>query len=257
MKFLTTDLGTIPWVSHGFFTRNGGVSEGIYASNNCGIGSGDAPERVRANRAKAAESLGLAPQNILTLHQVHSAKAVRVTEGWEPGKGPEADALVTDKKGLGLAVLTADCAPVLFASRGRKVVAAAHAGWKGVLGGVLDAAVAGMTALGAKPMDIAAAVGPCIGPKSYEVREDFRQPFLAADAHNERFFAETEREGERRYLFDLPGYAVHRLQKLGIGTIHTLDQDTLPNEEAWFSYRRTTLRGEKDYGRQISVIAIR
>ncbi|MBI1214827.1 MAG: peptidoglycan editing factor PgeF [Alphaproteobacteria bacterium] len=256
MKFLTTGLDDIKWVSHGFFTRLGGASEGLYDSLNCALSSGDAPERVRANRAKVAEVLDLDPENIITLKQVHSANVITVDKPWDSrAKTPEADALVTDRPGLGIAVLTADCAPVLFASKKDKIVGAAHAGWKGALHGVLEATVAQMSVLGAKPSDIVAAIGPCIGPQSYEVSEGFDAPFIEQDAENAKFFKPAENPGH--LVFDLPGYAASRLEALGIETVLDTKRDTLTGEDVFFSYRRSTKRKEPDYGRQISVIALK
>lgn len=256
MKFLTTALGDIKWVSHGFFTRIGGMSEGLYGSLNCALSSSDAQDSVRANRAKVAEVLDIEAQNILTLKQVHSAHVVTADAAFATrDKTPEADALVTTHAGLGLAVLTADCAPVLLASKKDKIIGAAHAGWKGALHGVLDATVAEMTVQGAKPSDIAAAIGPCIGPQSYEVSDDFKTPFLSQDEKNAAFFAPSPKPGH--LIFDLPGYVAARLRALGIEDIHDTRQDTLSNENVFFSYRRSCLRKEADYGRQISVIAIK
>lgn len=254
MKYLTTELENISGVRHGFFTRNGGVSEGIYTSLNCAWGSQDKPENVRENRARVAATLGLAPENLLTLSQVHSARAVTVAAGWSRENIPEGDALVTDRPGFGLAVLTADCIPLLFAARRGNVVGAAHAGWKGALGGILEATVGAMQALGAEPGDIVAAIGPCIGPTSYEVSAAFREPFLVQDRENGRFFRPAARDGH--LMFDLPGYAMHRLEGIGLAAVYDTRQDTLPAEGVYFSYRRTTQHDEKDYGRQISVISI-
>lgn len=255
MKFLTTDIENIDWVSHGFFTRAGGVSGGIYGSLNCALTSNDAPGHVRANRAKVAEALGLDPGGIVTLKQVHSARAMHVTKVLSREETPEADALVTDQPGIGIAVLTADCAPVLFAAKDARVVGAAHAGWKGAVTGILEATVAAMGELGVAPANIVAAIGPCIGPQSYEVSEGFEKPFLAQDAANARFFSPAAKPGH--IMFDLPGYTAARLSRLGVGAVIDVRQDTLANEDAFFSYRRACLNKEPDYGRQISVIAIR
>lgn len=254
MKLLASDLGRIEGVSHGFFTREGGVSEGLYGSLNCAYSSGDKAEHVRENRARVAASLGIAPESIVTLKQVHSAKAVKVTGLWD-GEAPEADALVTDQPGIGIAVLTADCAPVLFAAEKQGIVGAAHAGWKGAVFGVLDATVKAMVEMGVNPADITAAIGPCIGPQSYEVSEGFENPFIAQSMDSQKFFAPGAREGH--LVFDLPGYIATRLQKLGVGNIQDTEQDTLSNEATFFSYRRTCLNKEPDYGRQISVISVR
>ncbi|HYD19125.1 MAG TPA: peptidoglycan editing factor PgeF [Patescibacteria group bacterium] len=254
MKFLTTDLEKMKWLSHGFFTRIGGASGGLYDSLNCAFSSKDDGENVRANRAKVAEVIGVEPENVVTLKQVHSNKVITVTQAWTRDKAPEADALVTAEKGLAISVLTADCAPVLFAAKRSRIVGAAHAGWKGALTGVMDETVKAMVALGAKAEDISAAIGPCIGPQSYEVSEGFEKPFLEQEAANEKFF----RTGKPGHLiFDLPGYVAHRLQQAGVGAVYDTRQDTLTNESAYFSYRRSCLRGEPDYGRQISAIAIR
>lgn len=254
MKFLTTDLEKIKYVSHGFFTRIGGASDGIYGTLNCAWSSKDSADHVRMNREKVAETLGLEPENMVTLKQVHSNKVIKVSKPWTREQAPEADALVTDQKGLGIAVLTADCAPVLFAAKKERVVGAAHAGWKGAISGVMEATVAAMGEFGVKPSDISAAIGPCIGPQSYEVSEGFEKPFLEQDTANGKFF----RAGKPGHLiFDLPGYIVDRLQKLGVGNIYDTRQDTLANENAFFSYRRSCIRKEPDYGRQISLIAIR
>lgn len=255
MTFLTTDIDKIKWVRHGFFTRQGGASGGIYASLNCAFGSEDSKDAVEANRAKVAEALKLEPDNIVTVYQIHSNKVVTVNEPWPRDKAPQADALITDKRGIGLGILTADCAPLLFASANQKVVAAAHAGWKGALTGIAEETVRSFATYGVQPSDITVAIGPCIGPASYEVKDEFKAPFLEQDAANAKFFRAGERAGH--LIFDLPGYLTERLNKMGVGRVIDTRQDTLPNEGAFFSYRRTTQRGEKDYGRQMSVIAIR
>jgi YfiH family protein len=254
MKFLTTPLEDIPWIRHGFFSRLGGQSHGIYGSLNCGLGSNDSPEIVNANRKAVAESIGISSGKLVTLYQVHSAKAVIAEETWAEGKSPEGDALVTDKPGLAIAILTADCTPVLFADRQKKIVGAAHAGWKGALSGVLESTIDQMVACGSKHEDITAAIGPCIGAKSYEVSDAFKNPFLVQDAANAQFFVPAQKPGH--LIFNLPGYVAARLTKAGITEIHDTRRDTLTDENTYFSYRRTTLRGEKDYGRQASVIAI-
>lgn len=255
MKFLTTDLEKIKWLRHGFFTRIGGMSEGVYEGLNCAFSSQDKPDHIRANRAKIAETLDLEPENIITLKQIHSAKVIVVTKPFGKNQPPEADAMVTATNGLGISVLTADCAPVLFASRKEKVIGAAHAGWKGAIGGVMEATIAEMEKLGAKKENIVAAIGPCIGPQSYEVGTDFQTPFLAQDADNAQFFKAAVKEGH--LIFDLPGYVAHRLTRAGVSVVYDTKQDTLPNEQAYFSYRRACQRGEADYGRQLSIIALR
>jgi YfiH family protein len=218
VKYLTTHLEDIPWVRHGFFTRVGGTGEGLYGSLNCGWGSGDDLDRVRANRAKVAEAIGVAPQNLINLKQTHSNTVVTATAPWTREEMPEGDAIVTTVPGIGVGVLTADCAPVLFASKKHKIVAAAHAGWKGAIGGILEQTVAAMKKLGADPAEISASIGPCIGPQSYEVSDSFKAPFLEQDKANARFFRAAEKPGH--LIFDLPGYVSHRLKSAGVGTVY-------------------------------------
>lgn len=243
-------------LTHGFFTRRDGASSGIFQSRNCGLGSSDDSENVRENRARVAELMGLsAPERLLTVHQVHSPDAVRVNAPWPEGEGPKADAMVTDQPDLGLGILTADCAPVLFATRrGKKVVGAAHAGWRGAAGGVLENTVNVMLQMGAAREEIIAVVGPCIGRASYEVGPDFPRPFMEQDAECERFFSPARKEGH--HMFDLPGYAAWRLSLTGVKDIRITGHDTLKEEDLFFSYRRATLAGEPDYGRQISAICL-
>lgn len=255
MKVLKAGIENIPWVNHGFFTRQGGVSSGIYDALNCAWSSGDDPDNVRANREKVANNIGISIENLVTLRQRHSPDTLVVTAPWMRENMPEGDALVTDKPGLGLGILTADCAPVLFAARTKKVIGAAHAGWKGALTGVLDSTVRKMRELGAEPGDITAVIGPCIGPQSYEVREDFSAPFLEQDSGNTVFFRKAEKAGH--LIFDLPGYVSARLKQAGVREIVDTREDTLANEKDYFSYRRTTKRGEPDYGRQMSIIALK
>ncbi|MCB1532541.1 MAG: peptidoglycan editing factor PgeF [Alphaproteobacteria bacterium] len=242
-------------VSHGFFGRQGGVSEGIYESLNCGQGSGDDPAHVEENRARVAAKLGVGRARLLSLYQIHSDVCLRVTEGWE--ERPEADAHVTDRPGLALSILTADCAPVLFYGEkddGAPVIGAAHAGWRGAFGGVLESTVGAMKDLGAKPASIRAAIGPCIAKASYEVDDGFVQRFIETDEANEHFFGAAARAGHA--MFDLAGYAAARLARAGVKNVSILDLDTCADEAAFFSYRRKTHRNEPDYGRQISAIVI-
>ena len=234
---------------HAFLTRRGGVSTGLYASLNCGRGSGDDPAAVEANRAAAARALGVAPGALVTVHQVHSARAVRVREAGAP---KEADALVTDRPGLALGVLTADCAPVLLGCAEAGVVGAAHAGWRGALDGVLEAAVEAMVALGAEPARIAAAIGPCIGPAAYEVGPEFEARFLERDPAAARFFD----RGAERARFDLPAYVLHRLEAAGVGRAGWTGHCTHDDPARFFSYRRSRRAGEPDYGRLISVVRL-
>jgi YfiH family protein len=241
-------------IRHGFFTRTGGVSEGAFASLNCGHGSGDVPEKVARNRAIAAARLGLDAARLVGAYQVHSAVALIVERPWPHAEAPRADGLVTRTPGLALGILTADCAPVLFADTRARVVGAAHAGWRGALGGIIEATIARMEELDAARPDIRAGIGPCIGRLSYEVGPEFPAPLLAEDPASEIFFAPAPREG--RFLFDLAGYVRHRLTRAGIATIACAPHDTVGEEELFFSYRRACLRGERRYGRLLSAIAI-
>lgn len=240
---------------HGFFTRNGGVSQGIYESLNCGAGSEDVPDNVVQNKAIVAQAAGVEPENLVILHQVHSAECVTVTQPWDIDARPKADAMVTNVPGLAIGVLTADCTPVLFMGQAAdgSVIGAAHAGWGGALRGVLGSTVNKMKEMGAE--DIKACIGPCIGKASYEVSDEFAIPFIDEDDANEHFFQSAQREGH--LMFDLPGYCAKKLALAGVRDVHILDRDTYSNEEMFFSYRRTTHRKEPDYGRQISVIVIK
>jgi len=240
-------------VAHGFLGREGGVSTGVYASLNTGLGSGDDPDRVRENRRRALDTVGPGA-TLVTLYQVHSARAVTVTEPWDDAARPQADALVTDRPGLALGVLTADCAPVLLADSRAGVIAAAHAGWKGALTGVLAATVEAMVERGARTDRIRAAIGPCIGRDSYEVDAQFRDRFLAASADTDTFF----RSGKDSYhfFFNLEGYVAAQLALAGVSAVERLGRDTCALSDHYFSYRRTTHRNEQDYGRQISIIAL-
>lgn len=247
-------LRELPHIRHGFFTRQGGVSEGIYASLNCGYGSGDDKAKVAENRRRALASLGLAVDTLSTTYQIHSADVAEVIEPWPLDARPKADAMVTARPGLVLGISTADCAPVLLADRDARVIGAAHAGWKGAIGGVIEAVVAHMVRLGAQASRIHAAVGPCIAQTSYEVGSEFPASFLAQAPENRRFFVPSRREG--RFMFDLPGYVLSRLRRLGIDAPEHVEHDTCAEPDLFFSYRRTTLAGEKDYGRGLSVIAL-
>ncbi len=248
-------LAALPGVVHGFFTRRGGISEGVYASLNCGIGSGDRHEHVLANRAEVAAALGIAGTHLATPYQMHGADIVVAGKTWRPGEGPEADGVVTRTAGLAIGVGTADCAPVLFAEPEAGVVGAAHAGWGGAIKGVLEATVGAMTALGGRPDRITAVIGPAIAQRSYEVGPEFRDRFLADSPDNERFFVPSDRAGH--YRFDLVGHLTARLHGIGVGVISAMGgADTYSDEERFFSYRRTTHRGETAYGRQISAIAL-
>ena len=237
---------------HGFFGRTGGVSTGLFASLNVGLGSSDDMAAVTENRRRVVEAL-LPRATLVTCYQVHSAHVVTVDAPFADDSRPQADALVTRTPGLLLGILTADCAPVLFADVKAGVAGAAHAGWKGALGGVTDATIMAMEVLGADRANIAAAIGPCIAQASYEVSDGFRAPFIAQDANNQRFFTDG-RAGHAQ--FDLEGYVAHRLEAADITTVERLKQDTFAQPDRYFSYRRATLNGEPDYGRQISLIGL-
>lgn len=238
------------FVRHAFFTREGGVSEGIFAGLNAGRGSADDPERVAENRRRIAARLGVEPARLLTLHQIHSADVITVTEPFE-GR-PKADAMVTAEPGIALGILTADCAPVLFADREAGVIGAAHAGWRGAVGGVVEATVDAMAALGARAGRIAAVVGPTIAQASYEVGPEMREAVLAASPDACDLFVASAREG--RFMFDLPGYVARRLRAAGVGHVEDLALDTYADERRFFSWRRAVHRGEEDYGRLLAAV---
>ncbi len=247
-------LAELGGIAHRFFTRSGGVSAGLYSSLNCGYGSGDTPDNVRENRRRAAAAFGHDEENLLTLYQIHSTEVLTVgAERWRSPGAPKADALVTDRPGVLLGVLAADCAPVLLADPSAHVIGAAHAGWKGALAGVVETTVAAMERLGARRERLRAVIGPCIGAQSYEVGPEFPTPFLAQDEANRGFFRDAPRSGH--FLFDLAGYLVRRLQLAGV-TARATGHDTLVAKEHFFSYRRNTLEGVRDYGRGLSAIAL-
>lgn len=247
-------LAGIGGLRHAFFTREGGHSRGIYASLNCGFGSDDEKSLVRRNRAQVAERMEVAPERLLTVWQWHSADALPVTASWDPLHPPKADAMVTDRPGFALGILTADCTPVLFASADGSVIGAAHAGWKGAISGVLESTLQAMERLGARREGIHAAIGPTISQASYEVGPEFREKFVAADPSNVSFFLPSPKEAH--FMFDLPGYVRSRLEEAGVASVSDVVTCTYADESRYFSYRRTTHRGEPDYGRQISAIAI-
>ena len=240
-------------VAHGFLGRKGGVSEGVCAGLNVGLGSDDDRAAIAENRRRAIAAVAPGAR-LVTVHQVHSPVVVHAEAPWPDDGRPPADAMVTERPALALGILTADCAPVLLADRAAGVIGAAHAGWKGALGGVVEATVAAMERLGADRARIAAAVGPCIARRSYEVDEAFLRRFAEADPENERFFADGGRAGH--HLFDLEAYVLSRLAAAGLGRIEALGQDTYTQPDRFFSYRRATHRGEADYGRQVSLIAL-
>jgi hypothetical protein len=245
---------TFPDIRHAFFTREGGVSGGIYASLNGGIGSRDAPENVRENRARMAASLGVAPTHLVSCYQIHSPDVIVATEPWTRENAPRADAIVTRTSGLAIGVSTADCGPILFADAESRVIGAAHAGWKGALTGVLEVTIAAMEKLGAARARIRAAIGPLIRQPNYEVGNEFVERFTAAEAANKRFFAAATRPGHA--MFDLPGYIKSRLERAEIQGVEDLGLCTYADAARFFSYRRTTHRGEADYGRHVNAIAL-
>ena len=243
-------------IHHGFFGRLGGVSTGVYASLNCGLGSRDEAALVRENRLRALTALGVPNAPLLTPYQVHSPRALVVREPWPDGaKSPDADALATDVPGLAIGVLAADCVPALLADAEARVIGAAHAGWKGAIGGVLEGVVDAMTSLGAKPTRIVAVLGPSIAAASYEVGPEFPAPFLARDPAWADLFQPAPRAGH--LLFDLPTYCLRRLRALGLRAAEASGYDTFAAHDRFFSYRRTCHAGEKDYGRNLSAILLK
>ena len=247
-------LDGLPGVRYGFFGSRGGVSTGLYASLNGGQGSGDDPGAVRENRRRVAGALGVAEAALVSAFQCHSDRAVAVTEPWTRETRPRCDAMVTDRPGIGLGVLAADCGPVLLADAEAGVVGAAHAGWKGALAGVLPNAVAAMERLGADRSRIVAALGPCIRQASYEVGPEFPAPFLEQDEDNARYFCAGARAGH--FQFDLGGYIVAQLEAAGLAAVYDTGLDTYANPDRLFSYRRNTHRGHRDYGRNVSAICL-
>lgn len=249
LEILTSDR--LAPLRHGFFTRRGGASSGVFSGLNCGPGSSDLREAVSINRSRAATALGVEADALVAVHQVHSADVVPVTGPL--ADMPRADALVTATPGVALSVLTADCQPVLFADKTAGVIGAAHAGWRGALDGVLEATLAAMEALGAHRADTVAVIGPTISQRAYEVGPEFIDDFLAADPGNGRFFINGE---DDRYHFDLPGYGLHRLRTAGIGEAEWTRHCTYSDPDRFYSYRRTTHAGEADYGRLLSAIRL-
>ncbi len=249
-----TTLLDLPHIRHGFFTREGGVSSGVFASLNCSASSGDDSEKVAENRRRVAAQLGVGADRLTLCHQVHSADVVVVDKPWPSAERPKADALVTKAKGLAIGILTADCAPVLFADAQAGIVAAAHAGWRGAVSGVLEATIAAMRGEGAELSRIKAAIGPCIGANSYEVGPEFPAPFLAQDPSHARFFRPAARNGH--FLFDLGGYVRARLAAAGLTQIAATGGDTAAEASRFFSWRRTCLEGERQFGHEISAICL-
>ena len=250
----TLDIVTSPLldgVTHGFLGRRGGTSSGIFEGLNCGGGSSDQAAIVAMNRDRVAEAMGVSAERLVTVHQVHSATAVTLSQ--RPEDRPRADAIVTTTPGLAIAVLTADCQPVLFADRAAGVIGAAHAGWRGALDGVLEATIDAMQAAGARRDRINAIIGPTISQRAYEVGQEFLERFLDEDPASARFFING---ADGRYLFDLPGYGLMRLRGTGIGSAEWTHHCTYSDAQRFYSYRRATHRAEADYGRLISVIRL-
>jgi YfiH family protein len=246
-------LAAIPGLRHAFFTREGGVSEGIYESLNAGIGSNDDPTRVAENRRRMAEQMGVAPARFLSVHQTHSSDVVVASEPWPSGSRPRADAIVTRVEGLAIGASAADCGPILLADPNARVIGAAHAGWKGALTGIVESTVDAMEKLGADRNGIVAAIGPLIRQPSYEVGGEFVERFIEADAENALFFIPSTREGHA--MFDLAGYIRTRLENAGVLMIDDIGVDTY-SDERFFSYRRSVHRKEPDYGRHVHTIAL-
>lgn len=251
---IAADALALDGISHGFFTRQGGHSTGLFDSLNCGMGSGDDKQTVVKNRAVVAERLGVAPDCLLSAWQVHSPDAVAVSGPWQGEERPRVDALVTRTPGVGLGVLTADCGPVLFADPRARVIGAAHAGWKGALTGVTTRTLALMEEQGASRANVVAVIGPMISKAAYEVGPEFPGRFTETDPGNARYFTPSSRPGH--FMFDLPGYLADRLRAERVGTVVDLSLCTFTDEQRFFSYRRATHRNERDYGRLISAIAL-
>jgi YfiH family protein len=253
MMLSSARLAALPGIRHAFFTREGGVSQGIYASLNGGVGSQDDPAHVAENRRRMAAAIGVAPERFLTAYQVHSPDVAVAEAPWDPAARPKVDAIVTRTMGLAIGVTTADCGPVLFADPIARVIGAAHAGWKGALTGVLESTLAAMEQLGALRENVVAAIGPLIRQASYEVGAEFVARFTAADAEHARFFIASPRDGHA--MFDLAGFIRHRLDLAGVEMIEDIGLDTYPDPR-FFSYRRTVHRQEADYGRHVHAIAL-
>ena len=253
MMLCSSLLAAVPGVRHAFFTRDGGVSKGIYGGLNGGIGSRDDPANVLENRRRMAEQMGVLPAHFLSAHQVHSPDAVVATGPWEGSSRPKADAIVTRADGLAIGVTAADCGPVLLVDPNARVIGAAHAGWKGALTGILEATVDAMERLGAERNNVVAAIGPLIRQQSYEVGGEFVESFLEAAADNAMFFLPAEREGHS--MFDLAGFIRMRLENAGVLMIDDLGVDTY-SDERFYSYRRSVHRREPDYGRHVHAIIL-
>jgi polyphenol oxidase len=251
---LTAESLRLPGIAHGFFTRIGGVSQGVYASLNGGVGSRDSAEAVAENRSRAAVALGVAAERLAVPYQIHSADAASISEPWSSNNRPRCDALVTATPGLALGVTGADCGMILFADRRARIIGAAHAGWRGALSGIVEATVSAMERLGSKRSDVVAALGPCIGRASYEVGPEFVAAFAAAGEDAARYFTPSRKAGHS--MFDLNAYIAERAARAAIGAFEDLALDTYADEQRFFSYRRKTHRQEPDYGRLMSAIVL-
>lgn len=248
------NLESLGGVHHGFFTRQGGHSSGLYDSLNCGLGSDDDQETVLKNKASCAAALGVDADRLLTVHQEHTANVITASETWTHENAPVADGLVTNVPGLAIAVLAADCTPVLLAAPEAGVVGAAHAGWKGAISGIVENTVDAMMQLGARRDQITAAVGPCIGPESYEVGPEFHDRFLSESSHNALYFQPSDKAGH--VYFDIGGFVLDKVRGSGVNTAERLKADTYSEKDKFYSYRRSCHRNEPDYGRQLSGIAL-
>ncbi|HMB47839.1 MAG TPA: peptidoglycan editing factor PgeF [Afifellaceae bacterium] len=253
-RIVAPALSGLAGIRHGFFTRQGGVSSGIYESLNTGRGSDDDMAAVAANRSRACAALGVSLDALATPYQIHSADAVIADQAWPQGAGPKADAVVTDRPGIAVGIGTADCGPILFAEAEARIVGAAHAGWKGAFTGIIEATLEAMIKLGGRRERITAVLGPSISRRSYEVGPEFVERFEKADPDNAAFFAPSERPGHA--FFDLPAYILARLKQASVGKAISLDRCTYEEEDLFYSYRRATHRNEPDYGRLLSAIVI-
>jgi YfiH family protein len=254
MKHSAASLSALDGIRHAFFTREGGVSGGIYSSLNSGVGSSDDPDHVAENRARMAQALGVDAARLITAFQIHSPHVVVANEPWSVETRPKADAIVTRTPGLAIGVSTADCGPLLFADPQARVVGAAHAGWRGAFSGVIEGTIAAMEKLGADRSRISVALGPLIRQDHYEVSQSFVDEFLRADETYARFFAPAARDGHA--MFDLPGFIASRLEKSGIGTFEDIGICTYSDPDRFYSYRRSVHRAEPDYGRHVNAIVL-
>lgn len=246
-------LSSAAGLRHAFFTRDGGVSQGLYQTLNCGFGSDDDPDHVTENRRRAAHTLNVDPDRLITPYQIHSADVATVETPWDRSDAPKVDGMVTDRPGIALGILTADCAPVLFADGEAGVIGACHAGWRGALDGITSETITAMEILGARRDHIAAAIGPCIAQTSYQVGPEFQSAFVDSDPTNQVYFMPDE---EGRHRFDLAGYLLARLKDDGVANPHWIGRDNCTEDDRLFSYRRSTLAGEADFGRGLSAIVL-